>query len=67
MKKRWTFELIVDTRFMDNEGTILNSSRQLELQSSDEATEQVRHWLKALFENEPIEVKLMKFEARRVE
>ena len=67
MKKRWTFELIVDTRFMNNEGTILNSYRQLELQSDDEATEQVMHWLKALLQNEPLEFKLMKFEARNVE
>ena len=72
MKKRWTFELIVDTGFLNSKGTMpmygrMNSSRQLELQSNDEATKQVMHWLEGLFKNEPLEFELKKFEARNVE
>ncbi len=62
MKKRWTFELIVDTGFASDD----KCNKELEEMSNDEATKRVQDWLELLFVNDEVEFELLKFETRNV-
>ena len=61
MKKRWTFELIVDTELHCDEW-----SEEMEELNVDEASKRVKEDLAYLLENYPYELELLKVEAREV-
>jgi len=61
MKKRWTFELIVDTELNGDEW-----SEDVELMTEEEASKRVKEDLAYMLENYPYELTLMKFEMRNV-
>ncbi len=62
MKKRWTFELIIDTDWDGCEW-----SEEVKLMTEEEATKTIKQDLKHMLENYPYELELMKFEMRNVE
>ena len=61
MKKRWTFELIVDTK-MNGEWNV-----ELERAPNDENIRIIEWKIHEALEGYPYELELMKFEARNVE
>ncbi len=62
MKKRWTFELIIDTELHNDEW-----SEKIEEMSVDEATKTIKQDLEYMLENYPYELELLKVEARNAE
>ena len=62
MKKRWTFELIIDTELQCDEW-----SEEIEEIAADEATKRVKEDLAYMLENYPYELELLKFEMRNAE
>jgi len=62
MKKRWTFELIIDTGFENSDW-----SKEIEALSNDETTGIITGDLNKMLEFYPKELRLVKFEARNIE